>query len=118
MLIRLRRQGVKLSRNRNYDLFESKVARRALKLHRMLRHLERELLRYTRHEGVEVRLGPAKGQRRVIEVSVPLLCLRRTIYLGAQELELLRETPELERLLRVEEGEGPDEVVGDDQVGG
>jgi hypothetical protein len=105
MLIRLRRQGVKLSRNRNYDLFESQVARRALKLHRMLRHLERELLRYTRHDGVEVRLGPADGQHCAIEVRVPLLHLRRTIYLRAGELELLRETPELERLLRVEADE-------------
>lgn len=108
MLVLLRREGARLSRNRNYELYEKPDARRALKLHLMLRNLERQLGFYARYEGAKIRVRSVTGDssRRVIEIWVPSLRLKRTVYLYTRELALLRETPELEAML-AEEREDP-----------
>lgn len=101
LVARLRSEGSKLSRNRNFDLFEDKNARRALRLHKMLRKLERDLIRYARRKAqIHVKKSHKQSQpKTVIEVHDPSIRLKRKIFLDQRELVLLCERPELEQLL-------------------
>lgn len=95
----LRREGRSLSRNRNYDLFEHPLARRALKVHHHLRRLEQDLLRHARSCRLRLRPAHADPLRSVIEMEVPALRLKRRIYLEAEELAFLRENPKIAQIL-------------------
>jgi hypothetical protein len=98
-LIRRLRSG--LSRNRNFELFQQPTARRALRVHLMLRQLEKDLLRHA--DGASIRVqtadaGPQEGPL-ILEIVVPALKLRRRVHLRRQELELLCQNPEIARIL-------------------
>jgi len=103
---RLRREGDALSRNRNFELFEEPVARRAQKLHLHLLRLERDLIRFAGQGRVRLVSAGANGAngRPVIEMVVPALSLRRRVYLDPGELKLLMDKAEIAEILE-EDGE-------------
>jgi hypothetical protein len=102
LLARLRENGV--SRNRNFELFHSPAARRALRIHRMLRQLEKDLLRHATRGTLRVIRLP--GDRVMLELEVPHLKLRRRVFLEEAELALIAQVPEVARLLALGD-EGP-----------
>lgn len=87
-----------ISRNRNFDLFKHPAARRALRLHLMLRQLERDLVDHAQRDAV-VRLNGYANGRRVVEIEDSELKLVRRIYLTDDEVSLLLEIPVIANLL-------------------
>jgi len=98
----------KVSRNRNFDLFQVPAARRALRVHLMLQQLERDLLDCASRDGV-VRLDGyvggegAEPRRRVLEIDDGEMKLRRRVYLTEEEVSLLLEVPLIASLLGKED---------------
>ena len=82
------RRGL-LSRNRSFGLFLQPAARRAQRLHRRLRALERDL----RAPGAAVRLELGEGAAGTyrLTLDLPHIRLRRIATLAREELELLCE---------------------------
>jgi len=96
MVRELRADAVGASRNRNFERYEGESGRRALRLHRLLRSLERDLSRCAllaaaRHRG---------GVR--ITVRHTALSLTRTVHLSEAELGLLDDAPALAGRIRRE----------------
>jgi hypothetical protein len=102
MLVRLRSQSSGLSRNRNFELFENPVARRALRLHLMLRKLEKDLIDFARAGTARIKLlestGPGESLN-VLQIDHPGLKLKRRIFLSSEELALLRQSPQVAKIL-------------------
>lgn len=102
MVLRALRSGARLSRNRNFYLFQDPRARRAIELHRYLESIIRDVRAHGRE--VEVRRVAADEQGAgsfALRVDFPLLHGHRTCYLSRLELDLLAEqSPEVGRLLR------------------
>ncbi len=105
----MRAEGGRLSRNRNFDLFEEPTARLALRRHLHLRSLERDLLRFGKEGCIRLLIdhaGPPEGDRIVLALEVPAIRLHRRVYLSRPELQLLREVPGLDKVLPALELEG------------
>lgn len=108
--LRRLRGAPRLSRNRNFELFEEEAARQGLRRHLRLRALARELCRCASlgtvrlltapaSEGDAARSGAAPRARLVVEVEVPSLRFRRQVFVDELELELLSEDPAVAALL-------------------
>lgn len=111
-VLRALRDGARLSRNKHYALFEDPQVRRALKVHRYLRSVVRDIERHP--EGVRVEAtGRPGGADFSLRIDIPSLRGRRTAYLSGAELALLaQDAPQvaalLERLLTDDGGDaGP-----------
>lgn len=101
-VLRALRSGARLSRNRNFYLFQDPRARRAIQLHRYLESIIRDVRAHGRE--VEVSRVPAgedgTAGEFALRVDFPVLHGHRTCYLSRLELELLAEqAPEVGRLL-------------------
>jgi len=92
---RLRRDGVRWSRNRNFELYQTPAALRTLHRVLWLRQLERDL---TLAVESRVRLGQLDGEGYRLELELPSLRLRRSVHLTSRELAALREGPASARL--------------------
>lgn len=100
--------GQGMSRNRNFAAFEDPNLRRATRIVRHLRSIQKDLRRYGRDcvvtlEPVESAvedeaLVAAEGSRRLLLV-IEHLRSRRTAYLTAEEVRLLRLDPEVDAML-------------------
>jgi hypothetical protein len=104
-LHQLRQHGALLSRNRNFELYEHPAARRVLRLHHWLSQLRLDLQRCAESGRVQLRStsdGEASRDGRrghVIELEMPALRFRRTVYLDAEELLLLCEDTRIAMIL-------------------
>lgn len=98
IVARLRAEGPRLSRNRNYELYESPRARRALRVHLLLRRVEEALLR--RRATTRLTLRRCEDERLELCFEDPAVRYRRTVYLNPAEVELLCEHGEVARVLR------------------
>ncbi len=101
-VLRALRSGARLSRNRNFYLFQDPRARRAIQLHRYLESVIRDVRACG--EDVEVRrVVPEEAGAAgpfALRVDFPLLHGHRTCYLSRLELSLLAEqAPAVGRLL-------------------
>ena len=92
----------RLSRNRNFTAFEAPTARRAHRVYRRLRALERELCA----PGIAVRVERAHGtsDRFAITLDRPAVRLRRVAYVEGAELALLCEDPRIRERLQLSVG--------------
>jgi len=99
-LLRALRAGVRLSRNRNFYLFRDPRARRAIRTHRFLRSIIRDV----RERGDDVRVRVLRGDEDhavALRIDIPMLHGHRTAYLHPFELELLAaDAPEVAALLK------------------
>jgi hypothetical protein len=100
-LRQLRQRGVLLSRNRNFELYEHPAARRILRLHHWLNQLQLDLQRCTERGSVRLRpvIGSNRERRHILELEMPTLRFRRTVYLDADELLLLRQDRRMATIL-------------------
>jgi hypothetical protein len=98
---RIRREGERMSRNKNFELYQNPTARRALRLHHLLLRLERDLLRHAGRSTVRLLPPPSGSSRAVLELTIPHLRLVRRVFLEPEELHLLRESSEIAELLPV-----------------
>lgn len=101
-VLRALRSGARLSRNRNFYLFQDPRARRAIQLHRYLESIIRDVRACG--DAVEVRrVEPGEAETAgpfALRVDFPLLHGHRTCYLDRLELDLLAEqAPAVGRLL-------------------
>lgn len=87
--LRALRAGARLSRNRHFDLFNDPRARRAIRLHRYLIGLARDV-RAHGHEMTVTVVGGDEGNVALC-IELPTLHGRRTAYLSRTELDLLAE---------------------------
>lgn len=99
-VLRALRSGARLSRNRNFYLFQDPRARRAIKLHRYLDSVVRDVRAQQGQVSVDlVESAEAAGQI-ALRVEFPVINGRRTAYLSAAELALIAErAPEVAELL-------------------
>ena len=99
-LARLWRGGAALSRNRNFDLYEPGAARRLLRLHLWLKQLERDLRCCAARGEVRLLRGDSTSARAIVlELTIPSLRFRRTVYLADDELGLLQESRPIAEIL-------------------
>ena len=94
-----------LSRNKNFEAYEAPTVKRANRIVRHLRSLRDDLRKYGRDGRVALSTlenGSVEdgGERRELELVVEHLKSRRTSYLSALELNLLRKDPEVDELLK------------------
>ncbi len=122
IMVLLRAGDQAVSRNRNFDLFEDPTARLALRKHKHLLGLERDLRRHLQRPGSEARIqllpcadSSEDDPRVVLLLEIPAIRLKRRVYLSAGELELLRQAPGMERILP--EGEQAREDTSCEQRG-
>lgn len=93
--LRMLRAGAKLSRNRHFYLFKDPRARKALRLHRYLESVVRDVERCA--DTLEV--ARVDG-RYALRLDFPLLRGHRTAYLSGLELRLLADrAPQIAELL-------------------
>lgn len=109
MVLRALRSGARLSRNRNYDLFADPRARRAIKLHRYLESIIRDVRACEDRITVSA-VGTDDGETAgeiALRLDFPLLHGHRTCYLTQVELELIAEVaPEVAERLATSLTEG------------
>jgi hypothetical protein len=85
-----------LSRNRHFHTFAAPDARRALRIHRQLSSLERDIARH----GPQGKLAVSRDDGAVhVRLEVPLLRAVRTATLTHEEYEMLAASPEVGALL-------------------
>lgn len=99
VIVKRLRQGL-MSRNRHYRFFLRPEAREALRIHRFLRSVERDLLRLRRVEDGRVRVRQQDGQPAVVlTLEIPRLRALRTCALSRTEYGLLLENPDVRAIL-------------------
>lgn len=99
-VLRALRSGARLSRNRNFYLFEDPRARRAIKLHRYLESLIADVRAAGNDLSVRIVDGCETPRDVALRVDFPVLHGHRTAYLSRVELRLLAEqAPEVAHLL-------------------
>lgn len=100
MVLRALRSGARLSRNRNFYLFEDPRARRAIKLHRYLEGLIRDVRAAADQISVHIVDGGRTPRDVALRLDFPVLHGHRTAYLSRIELRLLAEVaPEVAHLI-------------------
>lgn len=108
LLRRLRDPGNPLSRNRHHETFESPEGRAALRAHRQLRSLERDLDRLEHPEALQLCW---ESNRVRITIEQPGLRLKREAVLEPQAFSLLMRSTRFGPLLRrVAERDAPELV--------
>lgn len=92
-ILRALRAGARLSRNKHFELFQDPRFRRALRTHRFLRSLARDIAR----DPEQVRVERVEGDDGwALRIDIPTLRGRRVAYLRDYELSLLAaDNPEL-----------------------
>lgn len=99
-VLRALRSGARLSRNRNFYLFEDPRARRAIKLHRYLDSVVRDVRAQQGQVSVEIVEHTEHAGQIALRVEFPVINGRRTAYLSSTELALIAErAPEVAALL-------------------
>lgn len=88
-----------LSRNRNFELFKTPQARRALRVHLLLQKLEEDLSAMARNSSANVALED-QGGTVVVRMEDTSLSLKRRVYLSRAELAILLQEPAIADLLR------------------
>lgn len=108
--LRALRAGARLSRNRHFYLFKDPRVQRAVKLHRYLESVARDVEAHAEHIEVSV---VGEGDRCSLRIDFPLIHGRRTAYLSAAELALLAErAPHVARLIADElDGDAEDQAA-------
>ena len=92
-IFRLLRSGVRLSRNKHYDLFRDPKALYARRLHRLFLSLADDLEAHGGGATVYTALEPdALGGPIGVQIEIPLLRGRRTVFLTEEELSLFSDT--------------------------
>ena len=84
------RDGVHLSRNKNFRLFRAPRARRGLRLFRYLQSVARDIREYG-DELIITEANDGDHPQCVLRIEFPLIHGRRTAYLRYEELEMLAE---------------------------
>lgn len=97
LLRRLRDPESGLSRNRSHETFESPEGKAALRAHRLLRSLERDLDQL--EDAADLRLSSEGGRVR-LTIEQPRLRLRRQALLEPLAFQLLMRSPRSGLLLR------------------
>lgn len=90
---RLEKPAPALSRNRHFEVFADAQGRRAHRTYRRLRVLLRDILAAG---PTAISLDRSADRERPIRLRIPVRGGTRTAYLSEEELDLLRETPDLE----------------------
>ncbi|MCA9541986.1 MAG: hypothetical protein KC620_23980 [Myxococcales bacterium] len=106
-VLRALRAGARLSRNRHFYLFEDPRARRAIKLHRFLASVERDVRARAGELSVSIVDDAGHAGQYALRLDFPTLHGRRTVFLTQAELKLLGEqAPEIGALLsaRLDDG--------------
>ncbi len=99
-VLRALRGGAKLSRNRHFSLFQDPRARKALRLHRYLESVVRDVRAYQEDLSVFRAIKPGLAGEYALRIEFPIINGHRTAYLRHQELRLLAEDePEVAMLL-------------------
>lgn len=107
MVLRALRSGARLSRNRNFYLFEDPRARRAIKLHRYLEGLIRDVKAAGDQISVHIVDGCETPRDVALRIDFPVLHGHRTAYLSRIELRLLAEqAPEVAHAISAALDEG------------
>lgn len=95
----LRDDEVGFSRNKNFDSYEDPMVKRALRIYRHLRSVERDLL--AAGEGhVEIEAVSREGKSVTVRLSFPAGGGQRHSYLTDQEWDLLVESERVADILR------------------
>lgn len=85
----LLRSGVRLSRNKHFDLFRDPKARYARRLHRLFRSLCHDLEVYGEHATIYCALADSLETKAFgLHIEIPIVSGRRTIFLTPAELAL------------------------------
>jgi hypothetical protein len=95
----LRREGIELSRNRNFEFFEEAENRAALSLSRYLRALAEEIDEGARHGTLRLQVR-ADGERWSLRVERTDLSVRHVARLSCGEVRWLAEDGGVGDLLR------------------
>lgn len=96
-VLRALRAGAPLSRNKHFALFQDARIRKALRLHRYLESVARDVERHPD----ELRVEALEGGQWRLRIEIPTLHGRRIAHLTAWELERLAEiSPEVAASLR------------------
>lgn len=85
------RGGARLSRNKHFALFQDPRARRALRVHRYLRSVVRDLERFDTSDLQVETVGEPGGASFALKIDIPQVKGHRTAYLTLEELRLLSE---------------------------
>lgn len=88
----LRDDDVAFSRNRNFEAYQDPRVKRALRLYRHLRSLERDLLRLGQPDQVRLEAVEREGEQVVVRLEFMEQRGKRVSYLSAQEWGLLLES--------------------------
>lgn len=98
-VLRALRAGVPLSRNKHFDLFQDARVRKAIRLHRFLESVVKDVERCGETAQVQV-VERDPAHRFALRVDFPRVHGHRTVYLSQFELRLLGEhAPDVARLL-------------------
>jgi hypothetical protein len=95
----LRDDDVAFSRNRNYEAFEDPKVKRAMRLYRHLRSLERDLLSLAEGGSAELEAVECEGDVVTVRLSFSGRGGQRTSFLSAREWALLLENETVHDIL-------------------
>lgn len=96
----LRDDDVQFSRNRNFEAFEDPKVQRAMRLYRLLRSLEADLLALGDKGQVRLEAVERDDEQVVIRLSFDEANGRRVTYLEPPEWQLLLESDAVAKMLR------------------
>lgn len=96
----LRDDEVQFSRNRNFEAYEDPKVQRAMRLYRLLRSLEKDLLALEDPQAVQLEAVERDEQQVTVKLSFGEGNGRRVTYLEPQEWELLLENKRVSDILR------------------
>ena len=92
-IFRLLRSGVRLSRNKHFELFRDPKAQYARRLHRLFLSLTADLEAHGQHATVYSALEHTPlGGPIGVQIQIPLVHGTRTVFLTAEELSLFSDT--------------------------
>ncbi len=100
---KLRKEPKDTSRNKGYFNFSNTLTMKALRIHRHLRALERDILDQsqsnTMEDPVSLELDPG-SKRIIISIHNDEIHCRRVAYLSNREFSFLRKNPKIENILK------------------
>lgn len=105
----LRDDDVAFSRNKNFEAHEDPMVKRAVRIYRHLRSVERDLLDAA-HGEVEVVAVDREPERVTVRLTFPASGGRRESYLTEQEWDLLTESERVSDILQRLLDEAPPET--------
>ena len=92
-IFRLLRSGVRLSRNKHFELFRDPKALYARRLHRLFLSLSKDLQFHGEHATIYTALeNEPLGGPIGVKIEIPLVRGTRTVFLTAEELSLFSDT--------------------------